>query len=228
MRLHFFHLGLDESVLGRARAQLLDRVTPDRDASFRWGYLLGDEGAPGAEMPAVAQLVRALDDVVVEAMEADTGRRYERSVIKAAVGPPPPAHEGVQLTGFRLDTQPAITVDPELELARVLLNLGPAPHRIRYAAIDRFQLTERGMSLPRSDYQVVDLPPDVGIELIEIPPLEEGRLHALAFWASVVPHVGIDGEEGHFLASYEAVRPFSPRPAGGRVAASPAWSSESA
>ena len=210
MRLHFFRLGLDQAVLGRAREQLLDRVTPDREAPFRWGYLLGDEGAPGAEMPAVAQLVRALDDVVVEAMEAETGRRYERSVIKAAVGPPPPAREGVRLTGFRLDTQPAITVDPGLELARVLLNLAPAPHRMRYAAIDRFQLTERGMSLPRSDYQVVDLPRGVERRTIEIPAYRGGTAFGLRFWPSVVPHTGIDAETGHFLASYEAVVEYDP------------------
>jgi hypothetical protein len=208
MRLHLFHLGLDEATLHRARSQLLDRVTPDRDAPFRWGYLLGTEGAPGAEMPAVAQLVRALDDVVVEAMQADTGRRYERSVIKTAVGPPPPAHEGVRLSGFRLDTQPAITVDPGLELARVLLNLGPEARRMRYAAIDRFRLAERGISLPRSDYQVVDLPRGVERRTVEIPAYRNGTAFGLRFWASVVPHVGVDAETGHFLASYEAVADY--------------------
>ena len=31
------------------------------------------------------------------------------------------------------------------------------------------------------------------------PPLEPDALHALAFQASAVPHVGSDGPDGHFL-----------------------------
>jgi hypothetical protein len=74
-------------------------------------------------------------------------------------------------------------------------------------------LARRGVSVPRGDYQVVELPPDVPVEVVEIPGLQPGALHALAFQASVVPHVGVDGPDGHFLASYEAVttRPVSTR-----------------
>jgi hypothetical protein len=43
---------------------------------------------------------------------------------------------------------------------------------------------------------------------VEIPPLEDGLAHALRFWASVVPHVGVERPEGHFLASYEAVAEY--------------------
>jgi hypothetical protein len=204
MRLHLFHIGLDDPTLERARAQLLDRVTPDRNAAFRWGYLLGREGAPGAEMPAVARLVEALDDVVVEAMEADTGRRYERIFVKTAVGPAPRGREGVDPTGFRLDTRPAIPEDRGLELARVLLNLGPAPYRLRYGGSDRFALAERGISLPRSDDRIVELPRGVERLTIEIPACRNRVAFGLRFWASVVPHVGIDAPEGHFLACYEA------------------------
>ena len=51
------------------------------------------------------------------------------------------------------------------------------------------------------------VPADVPVEIVEIPGLEPDALHALAFQASVVPHVGVDGPDGHFLASYEAVAP---------------------
>jgi hypothetical protein len=59
----------------------------------------------------------------------------------------------------------------------------------------------------RSDYQVVELPPDIPVETIEIPALEPNTVHALAFEASVIPHVGNDGPDGHFLASYETLAP---------------------
>ena len=96
------------------------------------------------------------------------------------------------------------------ELARLLLNLAEVPRRFRYAHVDRFRLAELGCDVPRSDYQVVDLPSEVERSTIEIPPRRGERVHALRFWASVIPHVGVDDEHGHFLASYEAVAPVSP------------------
>jgi hypothetical protein len=63
-----------------------------------------------------------------------------------------------------------------------------------------------GVRVPRADYQVVELPAEIEVRTIEIPPLEQDALYALAFCASVVPHVGVDGADGHFLASYEALR----------------------
>jgi hypothetical protein len=217
-----FEADLPYGLAAAAREELLDRGGDPPGAAFRFGYLLGVEldGLDG--LPAVAELERALRDQVVEP-------GYALSFLKTTAGAAPEASEGVHYDGFHLDTHPEIRSDDDgVELARLLINLAPTPRSFRYAGVDRFELARRGVKVPRSDYQVVDLPPDVPIELIEIPPLETGRVHALAFWASVVPHVGVDGDDGHFLASYEAVRPFSPRPASGRLAPSPAWNSESA
>jgi hypothetical protein len=217
-----FDFDLPRGLAAAARDELLDRGSDPSGAAFRFGYLLGVELDALEGLPAVARLERALREQVVEP-------GYTLSFLKTTTAAAREASEGVHYEGFHLDTHPDIRSDEDgVELARLLINLAATPRTFRYAAMDRFELARRGLRVPRSDYQVVDLPPDVAIELIEIPPLEEGRLHALAFWASVVPHVGIDGEEGHFLASYEAVRPFSPRREGGRLGASPAWSSESA
>jgi hypothetical protein len=217
-----FEVDLAPGLASAARDELLDRGGDPRDAAFRFGYLLGVELDALDGLPAVAELERALREQVVDAS-------YALSFLKTTDGAAPEASEGVHYDGFHLDTHPEIHSDDDgVELARLLINLAPVPRAFRYAAVDRFELARRGRTVPRSDYQVVDLPADVPIELIEIPPLETGRLHALAFWASLVPHVGVDGDDGHFLASYEEVRPFSPRPADGRLAASRAWNSESA
>jgi len=202
-----FALDLDVASLHAARQELLDRVTPDSAASFRWGYLLGVEPPP-PQLTAVRRTIGAIDAAIGKVMSERTGRHYERSFLKTAIGPPPDVAEGVHHAGFHLDTHPELTSDRGVELARVLVNLAQAPRRLRYAAVDRFALGDRVLSVPRSDYQVVDLPRDIKRHVIEIPPFTNGIAHGLCFWASVVPHVGVDDEDGHFLASYEALAPY--------------------
>jgi hypothetical protein len=198
-----FPVELPDGLAERAREELLGRGGSPPGAAFRFGYLLGVELDELASLPAVARLERFLREHVVEP-------GYALSFLKTTTGAAPEAEEGVHFDGFHLDTHPEIRRDEDgVELARLLINLAPTPRAFRYAAADRFELGRRGLPVPRSDYQVVELPPDVPIEVIEIPPLEPSGVHALAFWASVVPHVGMDGPDGHFLASYEAVRdPF--------------------
>jgi hypothetical protein len=197
-----FPVRLPGGLAAEARAELLDHAAKPDGAPFRFGYLLGVELDRLAQLPAVERLHRLLSEEVVEP-------GYALSFFKTTVGAAPAVDEGVHFDGFHLDTHPEIRGDSDgVELARLLINLATTPRSFRYAAIDRFELARRGRAVPRSDYQVVELPPDVPVREIELPGLEADTVHALAFWASVVPHVGSDGPEGHFLASYEAVRPL--------------------
>jgi hypothetical protein len=150
---------------------------------------------------------RVYDDAV---RSRDRGGEYALSFLKVAIGRPRESGEGVHYAGFHLDTHPEVDGTGGRELSRLLFNLADSPRRFRYAGIDRFELARRGHEVPRSDYQVVELPPGVEIIEIEIPSREATRVHALHFWAIVIPHVGADDEQGHFLASYEAVAPVSP------------------
>jgi hypothetical protein len=201
-----FRVSLDERLVSAARQELLDR-SPAK--AFRWGYLLGVEGDAAVHMPAASALAARLYEEAVAPEGEASCRDYALSFIKVADGPPPEASEGVHYNGFHLDTHPEVD-GSGAELARLLFNLADGPRRFRYAAIDRFELARRGCEVPRSDYQVVDLPAEVETHVVEIPPRSGDRVHALRFWASVVPHVGVDDEHGHFLASYEAVAPVSP------------------
>lgn len=203
-RVERFDVALRENLVAAAREELLARRSASGDR-FRWGYLLGVEDAVREGLPTTAGLERRLRDALVEPLARATGRSYELSFLKAASGPPPEAREGVHYAGFHLDTHPAITEPAGRELARVLINLAPYPRVLRIAAVDRFTLARRGVPVDRGDYQVVDLPSDVPVRTVAIPGATETAVHALRFWASVVPHVGADGPDGHFLASYEAV-----------------------
>ena len=196
-----FEVELPPDLAPRAREELLARLDGAGDDAFRFGYLLGVELDELPALPSVARLERLLRERVVEP-------GYTLSFFKTTTGAAPEVREGVHFDGFHLDTHPAILSDEQgMELARLLINLAPTPRAFRYAAIDRFDLARRGLRVPRSDYQVVELPSDVPIQAVEIPRLEASAVHAPAFWASVVPHVGSDGPDGHFLVSYEAVAP---------------------
>jgi hypothetical protein len=196
-----FPLRMPAELAASARAELLDRGREPAGAAFRFGYLLGVELDELPKLPALARLDGLLRERVVEP-------GYELSFFKTTVGQAPEADEGVHFDGFHLDTHPDIRSDSDgVELARLLVNLAPTPRAFRYAAIDRFELAQLEERVPRADYQVVELPAEVEVRTIEIPPLEPDCVSALAFCASVVPHDGVDGPDGHFLASYEAVGP---------------------
>jgi hypothetical protein len=198
-------ISLEPAALASARAELLAR-NPGDESGFRWGYLLGVDNAA---MSSVAALDTTLREAVA-AYGSGLDRTYELSFFKAAAGAPPPRSEGVHFDGFHLDTHPEVTGEGDAELARVLINLATTPRRFRYALTDRFELARLGRGVARSDYQVVALPPEIEVRVIEIPPPQPDRVFALAFWASVIPHVGVDGPDGYFLASYEAVGELTP------------------
>lgn len=211
LRIERFDLGPAAADLADAREELLARVEPEPGGDHRWGYLLGVEGRPGAASPAVERVVAALEERVLLAAAAGSERRYELSFLKTLVGTPPEAAEGVHYEGFHLDTHPQITADEGVELARVLVNLAPSARALRYAVTDRFELARKGVVVPRSDYQVVRLPAEVEVRTIEIPAQRGTVVSGLRFWASVVPHVGEERGDGHFLASYEALAPYEPK-----------------
>jgi len=194
-----FQVNLPPGILEAARAELLDRGTPDREAPFRWGYLLGVDGPDvRAALPSASRLDELLRRHAVAA-------EYSLSFLKTSLGAAPAVNEGVHYDGFHLDTHPEIIDDSGLELARVLINLAAERRTLRIAKTDRFELAARGLPIHRGDYQVVDPPDDIETTTIDIPPADNGTVHALQFFASVIPHVGVDNGDGHFLASYEAL-----------------------
>ena len=201
---------IDSALIEGARRELLASRPPE--GVHRWGFLLGVEEEARPNLPAASELDERLRANVIGPISTETGRAYALSFLKTAEGPPPPASEGVHYDGFHLDTHPDLDGERGVELARVLINLSTEPRRFRFAAVDRRSLAARGVPVHRGDYQVVDLPGDVEVRTVEIPGRDEDRLHALRFWASVVPHVGADDERGHFLASYEALAPYPGAP----------------
>jgi hypothetical protein len=83
VRLARFEVHPAPETVSDARCELLDRITPDRNARFRWGYLLGVEEEARPALPAVCALDSLLRGEVVAPVERQTGRRYELSFLTA-------------------------------------------------------------------------------------------------------------------------------------------------
>jgi hypothetical protein len=195
-----------------AHGELLRRADPGAGGDHRLGYLLGIEDPVDQKLPAAVELDRQVRAEFVEPIARETQRRYALSFLKTLEGAPPDALEGVLHAGYHLDTHPDITEEHGPELARILINLASTPRRFRFAQTDRFLLAEHGFPMHRGSYQVVELPRSVRESMIEIPGRTRESAFALRFWASVIPHVGIEDGRGHFLASYEAVAEFPGSP----------------
>jgi hypothetical protein len=195
-------LALAEATLFAAAAELMDRPTATHTTGFSASYLLGVE-EDSARFPASAALVERLRESVVRPIEAELGVAFGLSFLKLACGRPPCASHGVYYEGPHLDSHPGIARGTEL--LRVLLNLGPRRRRFQYFLTDVFALQAAGVPVGRTDFAPLSLSRDIARATLDIPGRTADRVDLLQFWASVVPHVGINEPTGSFLASFEAL-----------------------
>lgn len=196
---------LDPELVATARRNLLSGQTlAERDYLF--GFMLGVEQASGSR-PAL-ELVARLDRELVGPVGRCRDVQFELSFLKAVEGVVPDVAEGPLFAGFHLDTHPEMTADGGPELLRILVNLASEPRTLRFIHADRFELVAAGLDLPRSSFQVVEAPLHFRHATVVIPPFDGREISYLTFWASVVPHVGVENEGGHFLASFEAVAAY--------------------
>jgi hypothetical protein len=201
IRLDTQRINLAPSLVSRAQSEVLAR---DRggNVGYRFGFLLGVDN--GRDAPAARRLANQLDRELVDPVGACRRVKFSLSFLKAVEGHPPATTEGPLFAGFHLDTHPDIASDDGPELIRVLVNLAQWPRTVRFVCADRFELAAAGLHLPRTSFQVVDPPTEFDHSIVEIPPFAGRAISYLTFWASLVPHVGIERPEGHFLASFEA------------------------
>lgn len=195
-------LSLAEETIAAAAAELFARRVSTQHDDFSASYLLGVEEDP-RRFPASAALVRLLRESVVGPIEAELGVAFDLSFLKIARGRPPIAAEGVYYEGPHLDSHPGIA--PGTELLRVLINLGSRRRLFQYFLTDVYALQADGVSVGRTGFEPLALAGDIPPATIDIPGRTSDHVGLMQFWASVVPHVGINEPTGCFLASFEAL-----------------------
>jgi hypothetical protein len=136
-------------------------------------------------------------------VEREQGLNFDLSFFKIAIGRPPTADEGVFYEGPHLDSHPGLS--DSVELLRLLVNLSECPRRFVYAATDRWQLQRAGVPVARREFEPLRLPRATELRSVSIPGRTDDSVHALKFFASAVPHVGLNDAPEHFLVSFEAL-----------------------
>jgi hypothetical protein len=199
-------LPIADTMLSAATAELFDRPTATHTAGFSASYLLGVEEDP-IRFPASVALVERVRQHVVRPIEADLGVAFELSFVKLARGRPPRASQGVFFEGPHLDSHPDLA--PGAELLRILVNLGSHRRRFQYFLTDVYALQAAGVVVGRTEFAPLSLPGQTGRATLDIAGRTAERVDFLQFWASVVPHVGINEPTGYFLASFEALAPLA-------------------
>jgi hypothetical protein len=192
---------LDPALVARAREELL-AGRPRSATGFRSGFLLGVQ-ADARSHPHCQALADALRRRLLPGAED-----FGLSFYKLAEGRPPEADDGVFSEAPHLDTHPEL--HGSRELLRLLVNLSRWPRRFVFAATDRWQLEREGIGVPRREFEPLDLPRATETRTVTLPGRSDGAVSALRFYASAVPHAGLNAPPEHFLVSFEAVRELRP------------------
>jgi hypothetical protein len=196
---------LPDRLFDATEQELLSRTSCIRNQSFVGSYLLGLEFCEDS-FPCCAVLLQYVRSALVQPLESLLKVKLAFSFIKYAAGMPPPSAEGVFYEGEHLDSHPGLQND--LELFRVLFNVARTTRLFRYRETDSRELLRQGISTGRSDFRSLSLPSSIKERVAIIPGRNRERICGLCFWASMIPHVGVNTNDGYFLISYEGVMPF--------------------
>ena len=174
-----------------AQKELVQSATKNK--SLVWGYYSSLDKE--TTYPACAQLAQDLRKI--------TGTSLQLAFIRVSTGKQESGIGGLH-TDSHIDGRPIVdpTRKENEEVLRVLLNGGTMPRKLGYCEFTPNELAQKGAILTEMGYTKVELPSSISMKTIEIPPREENAIWALTFWASLIPHTGIDDERGHFLIAY--------------------------
>jgi hypothetical protein len=196
--------GLGDALVCAAKAEVLCRRDDLKKHGVKWGYLLGVERAATQEQyPSAWRLCAVLENEIVTALGASRHVNFAFSFCKAYSGPVIKEAAGVHHEGLHIDTHPALT--ETTDLLRVLINVDASARCFRFGDVTRLELASSGLYSDRTRFEAEHLEGHVQLRECVLRGRRGGEVSFLLFWASVVPHVGINEALGYFLYSFEAV-----------------------
>lgn len=195
---------LEKHSFDKAKAQirasyleLIEKIDSE-NASHTWGYFPGLEKDEESKYPACIRLSSHLKENLLTDSYA-----HQLAFIRAATAKPISDFGGMHID---VDVGIGHTLSPEHSkenIIRTLINLFSTTRRLQYIPFEADFLRKKGVNIPHNRYSVIDCD---GLEIkeIEIPPIEKNAIWVLKFYSNIIPHAGLTGDEGHFLAAYGA------------------------
>ena len=170
----------------------------NKERTLVWGFYTAYSDKTDPDYEHSIQLIEQLRPLV-DQVSPD----LELAFLRTSTGKQESGIGGLHLDAHK-DSRPV--QDPNRKekehVLRVLFNLGNAPRTLGYHDASLKEIEEKGGTLTEMGYTKVELPESLPMKKLDIPPIEEDGIWVLSFYASLVPHTGIDDEKGHLLAAY--------------------------
>ena len=185
----------------KVKQELLSYAKEKAGTSFTWGYFPGMEKDEEKLYPNCIKLTKQLRNNFLNKEKIDWKLAFIRVASKESKSGFGGLHIDVDIgVGHKRDKE----VGKDKEIVRLLINPNNYSRKLQYVEFDREKLNEIGINISQSSYNVLNLPKNIEIKTIEIPPMKGNEIYTLKFWSSLVPHFGFTDEKGHFLIAYGA------------------------
>lgn len=189
----------------KAYQELFSHEQERSEAKCQWGYFPGFEKDEHNLYPNCIKLAGQFEKSFLSKMQKPLEKNLQLAFIRMAS-----KEISGSFGGFHIDVDPGVNIvkDAEqkngTEVLRLLINLHDRPRKLKYTPLDRFRLREMGIEVSDDQYVPINIPDSIPQSTIEIPPIEKDAVYSLKLWSSLIPHMGLTDEKGHFLISYGA------------------------
>ncbi len=198
-------IGASYYCFASAQEELLKYEKEKAEDGCTWGFFPGLEKDEESIYPNCTLLMKQLYSKFITSLEKNIDKRLKLAFVRVASKEPKSQYGGMHID---VDIGVGHSRDPSVpenyEIVRALLNPYRHPRLVSYTELDRNQLKKAGLEIPSDKYLILNLPRDIQIKVVEIPPLENDFIHMLKFWSSLIPHCGLTDEKGHYLIAFGA------------------------
>lgn len=193
---------LDRGIDFEAARDELSRYIRERaDDSHTWGYFpeITDDSA---SYPACMRLGEALRAALLPAFP-ENERLMELAFIRMASQEPVSEYGGLHIDADKGIMHERPAANRSYNILRTLVNLSESiPRKLGYTKETAGELRSMGTDISEFEYKRIELPPQINLEVVEIPPRTWHSIHVLKLWSDLIPHMGLTDRRGHFLAAY--------------------------
>lgn len=191
-------------LLEESRSELEKLIRERSDGKSKtWGYF-PELNPEVRDYPKTNLLAEEFSKEVINKHELLAKFPLQLAFVRRAISEPKS-----EFGGFHIDVNAGIghewpkDVSLEHEVLRLLFNLDIVPRTLAYYPYTLEDISKKtGIKLNRREYEILDLPPDLRIKKIDIPPREKNIIYGLAFISTQIPHAGETTASGHFLISF--------------------------